>query len=603
MSAVSQTWEWRFEHSPAAMWPLLADTARSNEAARLPKHQITEIPQPDGSVHYSAAAKIGPFDINWQEKPVNWVSEQWFEHIRYFRNGPLKVLSAELQIEPDGAGSRAHYTLSIEPANILGRLIAWRMISSAKATFTRLANEAASFVAGQRSQPYSYTAPRVSDDVKSRVEQMVAEIEATPNGHGLARKLADHILEAQEVDLWRVRPLALARLWNCPPRDAIELCLQAVRAGLLQLRWELLCPRCRVAKGWSGGLDHLPQGAHCSSCNIDYERDFSRNVEAGFHPAPSVRPLESGEYCMWGPMSVPHVKAQILLQAGETRALKVSLPFGPYRFRTLEPGPEADVDWQSGGMPELVLEEGDVVAGPPASPGMLRLANRAKRPLIAVIEDRNWVADALTADRVTALQAFRDLFSSDVLRPGDEVAVGRIALLFSDLKGSTALYQSIGDASAYHLVRDHFAFMTKVIRAHEGAIVKTIGDAVMAAFFSPAQAVAAAIDIQRQVAAFNRETRVADGSASPPIVIKLGVHSGPTIAVTLNDRLDYFGSTVNMAARLQGQSEGGEIVLSQEAAADPAVTPLLAGLSTVADQASLKGFDQPVGFFRLRPSL
>jgi class 3 adenylate cyclase len=584
------------------MWPLLADTARFNEAAKLPKHQITEIPQADGSVHYFAAAKIGPLAIKWREKPVNWVSEQWFEHIRYFQNGPLKVLSAELQIERDGVGSRVHYNVRIEPANVLGRLMAGGMLSSTKVTFGRLAREAAAFAAGQRDQPFPYVAPRISDDVRSRVEKIVAEIEATPNGHGLARKLADHILDAQEVDLWRVRPLALARLWNCPPRHAIELCLQAVRAGLLQLRWDLLCPRCRVAKGWSGGLDHLPQGAHCSSCNIDYERDFSRNVEASFHPAPSVRPLESGEYCMWGPMSVPHVKAQVLLQPGETRALKASLPFGPYRFRTLEPGPEADLDWQSGGMPEIVLENGQVVAAAPAPSGMLRLTNRAGRPLVAIIEDRSWVVDALTADRLTALQAFRDLFSDDVLRPGDEVAVGRIALLFSDLKGSTALYQSIGDASAYHLVRDHFAFMGKMIRAHEGAIVKTIGDAVMAAFISPAQAVAAAIDIQRQVAAFNRESHVADGAANPPIVIKLGVHSGPTIAVTLNDRLDYFGSTVNMAARLQGQSEGGEIVLSQEIAKDPTVTPLLADLSLTADQASLKGFDQPVGFFRLKPS-
>jgi class 3 adenylate cyclase len=207
------------------------------------------------------------------------------------------------------------------------------------------------------------------------------------------------------------------------------------------------------------------------------------------------------------------------------------------------------------------------------------------------------VADALTADRVTALQAFRDLFSDDVLRPGDEVAVGHIALLFSDLKGSTALYQSIGDASAYHLVRDHFAFMAKVIRDHEGAVVKTIGDAVMAAFVSPAQAVAAAIEIQRRIAAFNGK----GGGAGQPLVIKLGVHGGPTIAVTLNDRLDYFGSTVNMAARLQGESHGGDIVLSPEIAEDVSIAPVLSGMQVARDQARLKGFDQPTGFFRLRP--
>ncbi|HEX6120869.1 MAG TPA: adenylate/guanylate cyclase domain-containing protein, partial [Dongiaceae bacterium] len=486
---------------------------------------------------------------------------------------------------------------TIEPANLLGRLMIGRMLASTRATFGRLAEEAAAFVAGQRTEPFTYRAPVASAEVGRRVDAIVAEIEATPNGHGLARKLADHILNAQEVDLWRVRPLALARAWACPPLHAIEACLQAVRAGLMQLRWDLLCPRCRVAKGWSGGLDRLPQGAHCSSCNIDYDRDFSRNVEASFHPAPAVRPLESGEYCMWGPMSVPHVKAQILLQPGETRELAAMLPFGPYRFRTLEPGPEADLDWRSGGLPELILDDGAVAAGAPANPGTLRLANRAKRPLVAIIEDRSWVADALTADRVTALQAFRDLFSDDVLRPGDEVAVGHVALLFSDLKGSTALYQSIGDASAYHLVRDHFAFMAKVIRDHEGAVVKTIGDAVMAAFVSPAQAVAAAIEIQRQVVAFNNK----EGGAGPPLVIKLGVHGGPTIAVTLNDRLDYFGSTVNMAARLQGESQGGDIVLSPEIAEDVSVAQVLAGMQVARDQARLKGFDQPTKFLRLRP--
>jgi class 3 adenylate cyclase len=601
MSATSQTWEWEFAHSPAAMWPLLADTARFNEAAKVPKHRITEVPQADGSVHYFGAVRIGPFDVKWQEKPVNWVSEQWFEHTRYFQRGPLKLLSAQLHLEAAGRGCRAHYSLKIEPANLFGRLIVGKIFSSTKATFGRMADEAAAFVAAQRDQPFTYAAPAVSDEARRRIDKMVAEIESSPNGHGLARRLADLILGAQEVDLWRVRPLALARAWGCAPLHAIEVCLQAVRAGLLQLRWDLLCPRCRVAKGWSGGLDRLPQGAHCSSCNIDYERDFSRNVEASFHPAPAVRPLETGEYCMWGPMSVPHVKAQVLLQPDETRELKATLPFGPYRFRTLEPGPEADVDWRSGGVPELILDEGAITAGAPAPPGTLRLSNKVKRPLVAIIEDRSWVAEALTADRVTALQTFRDLFSDDVLRPGDEVAVGRIALLFSDLKGSTALYQSIGDASAYHLVRDHFAFMAKVIRDHEGAIVKTIGDAVMAAFVSPAQAVAAAIDIQRGIAAFNRENHAAEGTASPPIVIKLGVHTGPTIAVTVNDRLDYFGSTVNMAARLQGQSDGGEIVLSPEIAEDAAVVPLLGGFRVVRDQASLKGFDQPIMFFRLHP--
>jgi class 3 adenylate cyclase len=596
-------WTWRFDKPPAAIWPVVADTARFNEAAAVPKHTITEVPQSDGSVGYFGHFKVGPFHIRWREKPVNWVTGQWFEHCRFFETGPLKSLCAYFTLEPNGSGTLGHYRLVAEPANLIGRvMLATRFFSSAGKTFGRLAGEANAFINGERDTPFAYEVPAPAPEIAARVERMVAAIEESGNGHGMARRLAEHVLKSQEVDLWHVRPLQLAREWGCRPIEAIELCLQAVRAGLLELRWDLLCPRCRVAKAWSGGLDRLPEGAHCPSCNIDYGRDFTKNVEASFRPAEQIRRMESGEYCLWGPMSTPHIKLQIALEPGESRTVAARLPFGPYRLRTLEIGPECDIDWQSGGFPAVLLGANTVAAGDPAAEGTAQLENRGNRARVVIVESRAWVADALTADRVTALQAFRDLFSDDVLRPGDEVSIGKVTLLFSDLRGSTALYQKIGDANAYHLVRDHFAFMAKAIRDHEGAIVKTIGDAVMAAFVRPEDGLAAAVAIQREVTAFNRAHPV-DG-ADDAIAIKLGLHQGPCIVVTFNERLDYFGSTVNLAARLQGQSKGGDIVLSSELAADPAVAPMLQqlaaeGVPAMADQAALKGFDRPLPFHRL----
>ncbi len=603
MGEKSATWTWHFDRPPADIWPLLADTARVNEVAHFPKHTITEIPQPDGSVQYFGRAKVGPFDIKWRDKPVNWVSEQWFEHCRTFSSGPLKSLCAQFSLEPNDEGARGHYRISAEPANLIGRLIlGTRFFSSAGKTFGRIAREANSFAKGDSAVLFSYAAPAPKPEVTARVARMVQEIDASPNGHGLAQKLADLVLGAQEADLWHIRPLKLARDWNRPAIAVIELCLQAVRAGLLDLRWDLLCPRCRVAKAWSGGLDRLPDGAHCDSCNIDYGRDFSKNVEASFRPAEAIRPMESGEYCLMGPMSTPHIKLQVALDPGEVREIKAQLSFGPYRLRTLEVGPECDIENGIDGFPAVVLAGDAVTAGPPAPRGTIRIENRSPRILTAIVESRAWVADALTADRMTALQAFRDLFSDDVLRPGDEVSIGRVTLLFSDLRGSTALYQKIGDATAYHLVRDHFAFLAQTIRDHQGAIVKTIGDAVMAAFARPEDGLAAAVAIQRDVARFNREHPLGDGNDA--IAIKLGLHQGPCIVVTLNDRLDYFGSTVNLAARLQGQSRGGDIVLSREIAEDPAVAPILVrladeGVPARLDQAALKGFAEPLAFRRL----
>jgi class 3 adenylate cyclase len=149
----------------------------------------------------------------------------------------------------------------------------------------------------------------------------------------------------------------------------------------------------------------------------------------------------------------------------------------------------------------------------------------------------------------------------------------------------------VGDAAAYNLVRKHFALLAAIVRDHDGAVVKTIGDAVMAAFSDPAQAVRAALAMQAEIGSSEHGV--------PDIVLKVGVHAGPSVVVTLNDRLDYFGSTVNMAARLQGQSTGGDIVLSTWVADDPEVREMLAAVPQRRETVALKGFAEPVGFIRL----
>jgi hypothetical protein len=76
---------------------------------------------------------------------------------------------------------------------------------------------------------------------------MVARVEESPNGHQLVRRLLDWMLGAQEIDLMTIRPIVLAKRWNTNVRLVVELCLQSVKEGLLELRWDLLCPRCRGA--------------------------------------------------------------------------------------------------------------------------------------------------------------------------------------------------------------------------------------------------------------------------------------------------------------------------------------------------------------------
>jgi class 3 adenylate cyclase len=159
------------------------------------------------------------------------------------------------------------------------------------------------------------------------------------------------------------------------------------------------------------------------------------------------------------------------------------------------------------------------------------------------------------------------------------------------------MYNRWGDAASYALVREQFAFLQRIVRQYDGAIVKTIGDAVMGAFADPVKGVSAALVIQSQIKEFNL------AHPDEPLKIRLGLHHGPCIAVNLNGRLDYFGTTVNLASRLEGLSQGGDVIISEKLRRDPAVERLLLTLpvETTRFATTIKGFDENFCLYRLNP--
>ena len=203
-----------------------------------------------------------------------------------------------------------------------------------------------------------------------------------------------------------------------------------------------------------------------------------------------------------------------------------------------------------------------------------------------ILERLTWSDQATTAAEVTALQRFRELFAGEALRPGERFSVGSLTILFTDLCGSTRMYNEVGDAPAFGLVMNHFDLLIEAVQKEDGAVVKTIGDAVMAVFKRPVGAVRATLRAQQALAA-------ADGALSE-LSLKAGMHFGLCIAVTLNEKLDYFGSTVNIASRLEHLSEGGDVVVSSAVRDDPEVADFLGSSQVIVDplEARLKGFEE-----------
>ena len=160
----------------------------------------------------------------------------------------------------------------------------------------------------------------------------------------------------------------------------------------------------------------------------------------------------------------------------------------------------------------------------------------------------------------------QSLFRSEVVGGAQGLAIRDIAL-FTDIRGSTALYQRIGDLNAFQLVQQHFDLLRETTVRHGGAIVKTIGDAIMAAYPDAALAVGAALEMRGAIERFN------EAQPERPVSLKIGIHHGAAIAVTLNDELDYFGQTVNIASRVQEMADAEEIWITEDVWRYLACTP------------------------------
>jgi class 3 adenylate cyclase len=199
----------------------------------------------------------------------------------------------------------------------------------------------------------------------------------------------------------------------------------------------------------------------------------------------------------------------------------------------------------------------------------------------------------LSGKKLLTFQTFRDLFSSEVIQGSEGIGVRDITILFTDLKGSTALYERIGDLKAFSLVHQHFERLGKVINLNSGALVKTIGDAVMATFLNPVDAVKAALEMNKEIGRFNR------GLAGKDVILKIGIHKGPCIAVTLNNRQDYFGQTVNTASRVQGLAGAEEVYVTSDVFAFPGVKALLKGCRVFAGAVRLKGMREETQVYKV----
>lgn len=142
-------------------------------------------------------------------------------------------------------------------------------------------------------------------------------------------------------------------------------------------------------------------------------------------------------------------------------------------------------------------------------------------------------------------EEFKNLFERDKPLPGEHITVGSLTFFSTDFSGSTSTYEKLGDGSAYRIVHEHFGLLFDIIKKNHRTVIKTIGNSVMATFTHPANAITASIEVKDAFRPFNKRKDIREAAS-----LKVGIRTGPCLAVTLNSRLNYFGTTVNKAARV-----------------------------------------------------
>jgi class 3 adenylate cyclase len=544
-----------FDVPAEALWHTISDTGAVNRDAGLPPVRYTYEPRPGGPALAVAHARLGPVALEWEEPPLTWETPHRIAVERQFRRGPFARFASDVRVLADGAGARIEHAVELDAHGALGTLLAPAVLARGRAGAER-----AYELAARRARDPSLPAGGIA-----RVARFVDAFEAlrphTEHEPAIAARLAAFVEHADDANVARMRPYVLADAWSLPRDRVLGAMLAAARGGLLDLSWTLICPSCRGQKNSVPALALVGGTVRCDACGIEYAPEFDRNVEVTFDARPSGRGAAPAAHCPAGPQAARQTLAQTSLAPGAEASLLVALPAGAYVVHVLPDRVArftAEDDAGAGVLDVRVDDAGVRAATSVVQAGAVRVRveNASARDAVVRVSQAELSDQIATAAEVTALQAFRDLFSGEIPATGTELAIRSLTVVFTDVAGSTQMYADAGDAKALGLVRRYFDAVQDVVALARGAVVKTIGDAVMAVFADPRDAVDAALRF---------------AAVAAPLELRIGINRGPCIAMRANERLDYFGATVNLAARVAHAAGAGEILMTSAVADDARV--------------------------------
>jgi hypothetical protein len=558
----AQRVEFSLDLSSAAhdLWPYVSDTDRMNQVIGLPPVDVERV-QGEGATRTFLSNKVLGMALRWQEYPFEWVEGHRWSVLRVFESGLMRWYRVTLELEPlASGGTRLTYSMQFEPRfRWLAFLVRFEVGVKQKAKLLRVFQRVDALLeqGSIRRTPSPHAAPKPLDSRLARlVGKKLEALEAAGVDALIVKALEQHVLHGAEADIARLRPLRFARSHGLPERAFTEACLLCAHDGLFDLMWDVICPLCQIPASFADSLQRLESHASCPACELSFPLQFADSVELVFRVSPEVRPNELAAYCIGGPAHSPHVAAQLRLGPGEGQVLSLALADGRHRVRSTElPGVLAlDVSSQhafaradlvigtrlraasrapaGNADPRLTLEASEPTIHIGSGVQTLGLRNELPHEVTIRVERSAEREDALSAARAWAMPKFRELFPGETLESGRLVALGQLSFLVLRVQDHLGLIERLGDAAALAETVRVFDRLQVIAEEHHGRLASSSMDLAIAAFERPGDGLAAGLEMWRAL-----------GDATL-LGCSLGLHRGPAVATSIDDRMAYYGRTL-----------------------------------------------------------
>ncbi|MBD3615288.1 MAG: adenylate/guanylate cyclase domain-containing protein [Gracilimonas sp.] len=553
-------WNFKLAASPNQLWPYISDTNRLFRKLGATPVQTTSLSRNTPKGYLELSNHSLKSYMTWTEEPYSWETPYRYEVKRNYKLGILKELRLYTECIPTDEGTKLIVKIWVTPSNVaLSYLVKFYINYVIKIRLNKYLQKIEKSATGNV-KPYELSKPKkLVRGANRKLETLKERLIEESKRKRIVERLIHLIRYAEDEDLKRIHPYALAEYWGEKKYSVLNVFLHASKLDLLDFSWDVCCPKCKSPKNNFRKMKKARVHLFCEDCDSDYTMDFNRNTHLVFRPHPLIRTIPDKMYCLGGPGSKPHRVIQQTLGIGDERYPQLELEVGTYLFRTHNHEGHLKLHVRDDGADNVKFfitdEELDgqeiVISRTPN----LSISNYSSKNLVCFIDKLNWKEEAIYASEVSSSVDFTSLFSRETLKETSKVKASEVTMLFTDLMNSTELYVKEGDESAIGRVMGHFKIIQQIVAEERGGIVKTIGDSVMAVFWEPVSALKA---VQRIQQIFTTSSSV--GNA---FKIKAGVHYGDCTAVNLNGRIDYFGTTVNIASRLVDAASEKEIMVSE----------------------------------------